>query len=125
MKNIYKTIGVGLASASFFLTGCESTSTTPSNTSIQGTVLSENYVPAKSGWNGSKSKYSFSIETERGIKLIQVSSYDFVGREKVYKESIDTLIEKGTKVEIENIMEYNLDDQVYDVYADEIKILDE
>lgn len=88
--------------------------------SLQGTVFSERYMPASAGGfaNPSKeSRYSFSLDTKYGRKVFQVESTKNIG-----KESVDALIEPGTKVEIK-IKKTSIDQQVYIINGDNIKIL--
>ena len=114
-KNLAKLALIGSMALSF--SRCEEKPKEYVN--LQGTVFSERYMPASAGFVNMKSRYSFSIDTEYGRKAIQVRSIRAIN-----KESIDALIEKGTKVEIQNIMKNNLDKQVYYIKVNRIKVLD-
>ena len=121
MKGLQKAIGVGLVCVPLLLGGCKQEYMT-----LRGSVFSERYMPAsgQSGFFTSpvQSKYSFSMDTEFGRKGIQVES-----TREVTKESIDAMIEPGTKVEIfveQNSFTKNLkDQQIYQLTADKIRVL--
>ena len=123
MKGLYKAIGVGLISVPLLLSGCKREATPEQKyIELQGTAFSERYMPASgSSFNAPdiQSRYSFSMNTEFGRKAVQVESTS-----EITKESIDALVEPGTKVEIE-IERGKKDQQVYIVPADKIKVLGE
>lgn len=63
---------------------------------ISGKVVSEAYMPASAAFlNSIESRYSFSMETPFGVKGVQVNGDG--------KESIDSLIEKGSNVEVKTL----------------------
>ena len=124
MKGLYKAIGVGTVSLPLIFGGCGKKEATPEAMQeymkLQGTTFNERYMPASgSSFNAPdiQSRYSFSMDTELGRKAVQVES-----TRDIRKESIDALIEPGTKVEIE-IEKEDADKQVYSVDADKIKVL--
>ncbi len=108
---------IGLA-----LSGCEplNRDLSPRYQAIRGTVFSERYMPAAYGWD---SKYSFSINTEHGRTVFQVKDAE-LGKNHIDKESIDALIEPGTKVGVEIDSLRPSEQQVYTVTADRIKVLE-
>ena len=133
MQNVYQSIKslglkkivyialIGAASlASLVGAGCNE----PETVNLTGTVLDEAYMPASAGWNDKDSRYSFSMNTTHGIKSIQVEDYWAFKKGTTNKESIDALIEPGTQVEIQGIKKENLDQQIYPVGADRIKVLE-
>ncbi len=100
MKKLYKAIGVGIVGLSLIFGGCEKKKSTPNQQYIklQGTVLTENYVPRNTGSFIDpviSSKYSFSVDTKFGKKAIQIQS-----TRQISKETIDSLVDPETKVEI-------------------------
>ena len=121
MKGLCKAIGVGLVSVPLLLGGCGKSEPTQ-YTNLQGTVFSERYMPATAGgfMNPSKeSRYSFSLDMQDGRKVFQVES-----ARDLSKESLDALIEPGTKVEVQ--IEKGTEDQTgYTVPATRIKVLRE
>lgn len=121
MKGLYKAIGVGLVSLPLLLGGCKEKQPIE-YTNMQGTVFSESYMPATAGGfvNPSKeSRYSFSLDLEDGRKVFQVESTKWLR-----KESIDALIEPGTRVEVQ--VEKGTRDQTgYTIPANRIKVLRE
>ena len=119
MKGLYKAIGVGLVSLPLLLGGCRENKAKEYE-NLQGTVFSERYMPVIRGsWGGiASSRYSFSMDTEHGRKAVQVTP-----TRVIKKESIDALIEPGTKVEIE-IKKDEKDKQVYIIPADKITVLE-
>jgi hypothetical protein len=123
MKGLYKAIGVGLLSVPLLLGGCKKEATPEQEyMKLQGTAFSERYMPASgSSFNAPdiQSRYSFSMDTEFGRKAVQVES-----TREITKESIDALVEPGTKVEIE-LEQDKKDQQVYRVPADKIRVIGE
>ncbi|MBI2105274.1 hypothetical protein HYT56_00380 [Candidatus Woesearchaeota archaeon] len=124
MNNLYGTVGILSLSLLF---GCGNKETESKQVieymNLQGTVFSERYMSAPGAeffpTISGDSRYSFSVDTEYGRKAIQVISNK---QEGIYKESIDALIEPGTKVEIMSIRKQDLGKQVHIVLADRIKM---
>ena len=131
MKTLYKALNMGIMSSALILGGCSRQACTnkpreQANVEevkkgyfwMKGHVFSERYMPASgSSFNSPdiKSRYSFSVDTEYGRKGIQVYDSNFVN-----KETIDSLVESGTIVEIKV---GNSDDNVYRVFAHDVKVL--
>ena len=98
---------LALASTLVFIGSCkkkiteESTTIqgTEESTTIQGTVFSERYMPGSAGASSiiMESRYSFSLDTEKGRKAFEVSDEGILPK----KESIDAMIEPGTRVEVQ------------------------
>ena len=125
MKGLYKTISVGLMSLPLVLGGCAEMSSEQPYIKVRGTVISETYVPRSTGSFQHPvidSKYSFSMKTENGKKVVQVQSARGSLR-NISKETIASLVDPDTKVEIE-IKEGYMNNQVYFVSADKIKALE-
>ncbi len=90
---------LALASTLLFSGACKENSSKElpkEYTPIKGTVFSETYMPASGGFMPKESRYSFSLDIEKGRKTFEV-----VGYGPGTKESVDALIEKGTKVEVQ------------------------
>jgi len=109
-------IGVGIVILPLLLGSCEKKEP-QEYVNLQGTVFSERYMPESRGWGATSSRYSFSMDTGHGRKAIQVEPTD-----NINIESIDALIEPGTKVEI-TIKEGRENQQVYTLCADKVKVL--
>jgi len=121
-KGLRKAIGVGIVSLPLIFGGCTNDKSPPTieDITLQGTVFSECYMPATAGGfaNPTKeSRYSFSLDTEHGRKTFQVES-----TRNITKESVDALIEPGTKVEIK-LRKTSLDQIGYIINVNNIKIL--
>ncbi len=120
MKGLYKAIGVGIVTLPLIFGGCEKKEAPSKYMKLQGTVFSERYMPATAGgfMNPSKeSRYSFSLDTENERKVFQVES-----TKNMRKESIDALIEPGTKIEVQ-IEKGAIGQRGHTVPANRIKVL--
>jgi hypothetical protein len=72
------------------------------------------------------SQYYFSIETEYGKKIVQVTDAGTLWEfREVKKEAIELLVQKGSTVEVRGIPESDLDKEVYLVSARNIRLVDE
>ncbi len=123
MKGLCKIIGAGLISIPFLLGGCKKEAIPKQQyIKLQGTVFEEKYVPPRiaDALITKGSEYSFSMDTEKGRKIIQVSSPRKFDKAK---ENLNLLIGHGTKVEIE-IKENSRYNQIYYVPASRIKVLE-
>ena len=89
---------LALASTLVFIGSCKK-KITEESTTIQGTVFSERYMPGSAGARSiiMESRYSFSLDTEKGRKAFEVSDEGILPK----KESIDAMIEPGTRVEVQ------------------------
>lgn len=113
MRNLYKVIGVGVLSLPLIFGGCGKKDM--QEYKLQGTTFSEMYRPAKDATESNR--YSFVMDTELGRKAVQVEE-----TQGIRLETIDDLIEPGTKVEIE-IKKDKANQHVYKVNSDKIKVL--
>lgn len=117
MKGIYKTICVGIVGLPLLFGGC---SKPTEYITIKGTVIDETYIPREVvSVTGTTidSKYSFSMKTKQGKKVVQVE--DTFDKDK---ETIDTLVNRDANVEFK-LPKSIADDQVYVVKADRINVL--
>ncbi len=118
MKKIYK-MGSIVMFATQLMFGCstETSKEQSKTTVIEGIVLNEKYTPERFS-------YIFTINTTIGKRAINIGSYyNEQGIVEIPIESIDTLIEKGTKVKIE-VDNKEFSKQTYNVRADKIRILE-
>jgi len=92
-------------------------------TTIKGTVFSERYMPASVGWGSIESRYSFSLDTEKERKTFEVYELEEkLNFHPVKKESIDAMIEPGTKVEVQ--IEKGTENQTfYKILPERIKVI--
>ena len=123
-----RTIGALALTGILALSGCEEKKEI-TYTTLQGTVFSERYMPASVGWGSVSSKYSFSIDTENERKGINVVDKILTGafEKNIYgvpKETIDSLIEPGTRVEIK-VDERESEQQSFNVFSNHITVLGE
>lgn len=119
MKRVYAAI----VSLPLILAGCgempPSQPQEPLAMKLRGMVFSEKYEPPRKVSFGVfyRGAYSFSMDTDLGRKGIQVEA-----TREVNRETLDALIEPGTRVEIE-IWSCDKGSQVYTLAADKIHVL--
>ncbi len=113
MKEIYKAIGIGIATIPLFLGGCQKDERVKEYIKIQGTVFDEKYFSGLSR-AGIHHQYNISIKNNGDRKNFRVLPVPGVSL-----ESIDLLVKQGT--EIEFLIEKDSYQDI--VYANKIKIV--
>jgi hypothetical protein len=90
-------------------------------TPTEGIVISENYTPGSGGWNSRDSTYNIRVKTSNGIYAINVKDSETISGTQTKKESLDSLIDEGTKVEF-YLFKDELDKQIINRYPEGIRI---
>lgn len=100
-------LGLGLVALPLIFTGCGK----PEIVQIQGTVLDDNYR------GGNQNSYSFSVETDYGIKAISVDRSFGIAL-----KDVDLLINRGNIVEL-TLGKGALDEQYITLSPKDIEVL--